>query len=91
MHLGVFDEVRKLAGDMPMVDARTFFPLEVDPKRAMYEEKQRSSRLNEFLWRHLRAHQRRPAWQRYLVRTIWFVGAVTLLYLWMSTFDCPIC
>jgi hypothetical protein len=47
--------------------------------------------VNQWLWRQVERHQRRPNWQRMLIRVLWVVVATAVVYLWISMWDCPIC
>lgn len=50
-----------------------------------------TSKINQWLWRRFEHHQRRPLWQRELIKVLWVVIATAVVYLWVTTWDCPIC
>ena len=50
-----------------------------------------TSKINQWLWRRFERHQRRPRWQRELINVFWVVIATAVVYLWVTTWDCPIC
>jgi hypothetical protein len=51
----------------------------------------RARRINQWLWQHVERYQRRPRWQRVAINVFWVVVGVSVVYLWTSAWDCPIC
>jgi hypothetical protein len=54
-------------------------------------EMKSAGRINQWLWRHVERHQRRPRWQRVLVNALWTFVAMAAVFVWLSVWDCPIC
>jgi len=51
----------------------------------------RAGKINQWLWRQVERHQRRPRWERLFIKTMWVIGGMAVIYFWISTWDCPIC
>ncbi|MDB4875358.1 MAG: hypothetical protein JWM41_1804 [Gemmatimonadetes bacterium] len=52
---------------------------------------QRQFSPNAILWSLVAAIRRRPWWQRELLHAVWIVGVVGSVWLWIWSFDCPMC
>lgn len=50
-----------------------------------------SGRINDRLWDLLRRFQRLSRPQRLVIKAVTAAIVIAAVYLWVSTFDCPIC